>query len=72
MIKGGEFLIKDQEAKDIFIPEEFTEDQLMMASATKEFVEKELDPHRERFEKKDYKLTWRTINHLITWFNGRG
>ena len=57
MIKGGEFLIKDQEAKDIFIPEEFGEDQLMMASATKEFVEKELDPHREQFEKKDYKLT---------------
>ena len=53
MIKGGEFLIKDQEAKDIFIPEEFGEDQLMMASATKEFVEKELDPHREQFEKKD-------------------
>ena len=57
MIKGGEFLIKDQEAKDIFIPEEFGEDQLMMASATKEFVEKELDPHREQFEKKDYQLT---------------
>ena len=57
MIKGGEFLIKNQEAKDIFIPEEFGEDQKMMASATKEFVEKELDPHRERFEKKDYKLT---------------
>jgi alkylation response protein AidB-like acyl-CoA dehydrogenase len=57
MIKGGEFLIKDQEASDIFIMEDFSEDQLMMASATKEFVEKELDPHRERFEKKDYKLT---------------
>ena len=57
MIKGGEFLIKDQEAKNIFIPEDFSEDQLMMASATKEFVEKELDPHREQFEKKDYKLT---------------
>ena len=57
MIKGGEFLIKDQEAKDVFIPEEFGEDQLMMASATKEFVEKELDPHREQFEKKDYQLT---------------
>ena len=48
---------QDQEAKDIFIPEEFGEDQLMMASATKEFVEKELDPHREQFEKKDYQLT---------------
>jgi alkylation response protein AidB-like acyl-CoA dehydrogenase len=57
MVKGGEFLIKDQEAKDIFIPEDFSEDQLMMASATKEFAEKELDPHRERFEQKDYKLT---------------
>jgi len=57
MIKGGEFLIIDQEAKNIFIPENFLEEQLMMASATKDFVEKELDPHRERFEKKDYKLT---------------
>ena len=57
MIKGGEFLIKDQEAKDIFIPEEFIEEQKMMASATTEFVEKELDPNRERFEKKDYQLT---------------
>ena len=57
MIKGGEFLVKDQEAKNIFIPEDFSEDQLMMASATKEFVEKELDPHRGQFEKKDYKLT---------------
>ena len=47
MIKGGEFLIKTQEAKDIFIPEDFLEEQLMMASATKEFVEKVLDPHRE-------------------------
>ena len=57
MIKGGEFLIKEQESKDIFIPEEFTEEQKMMASATAEFVEKELDPHRERFEKKDFQLT---------------
>jgi len=57
MIKGGEFLITDQKSNDIFIPEEFTEEQKMMASATTEFVEKELDPHRERFEKKDYKLT---------------
>jgi alkylation response protein AidB-like acyl-CoA dehydrogenase len=57
MIKGGEFLIKDQHAKDVFIPENFSEEQLMMSSATKEFVKKELEPKRERFEKKDYKLT---------------
>ncbi len=57
MIKGGEFLIRDQESKDIFIPEDFTEEQKMMASATTDFVGKELDPYRERFEKKDYKFT---------------
>ena len=34
MIKGGEFLIKDQEAKDVFIPEDFSEAHLLMASAT--------------------------------------
>ena len=38
-IKGGEFLIKNQEANDIFVPEDFTEEQLMMASATTHFVE---------------------------------
>ena len=38
MTKGGEFLIKEQESKNIFIPEEFTEEQKMMASATNEFV----------------------------------
>ena len=57
MIKGGEFLITDQKSKDIFIPEDFSENQLMMASATKEFVEKELDSNREKFELKNYKLT---------------
>ena len=57
MTKGGEFLIKEQESKNIFIPEEFTEEQKMMASATNEFVAKELDPHRKRFENKEYKLT---------------
>ena len=28
--KGGEFIIKDTEAADIFIPEEFDEEQLMI------------------------------------------
>ena len=53
MIKGGEFLITEQESKDIFIPEDFGEEELMMSTATREFVKKELEPHRERFEKKD-------------------
>ena len=56
-IKGGEFLIRAQEASEIFIPEDFNEEQMMMAQATSEFIDKEVLPHRERFEKKDYAFT---------------
>jgi alkylation response protein AidB-like acyl-CoA dehydrogenase len=55
-LKGGEFLVKDLKAEDMFIVEEFSEDQKMMADAASEFVEKEIVPNRERFEQKDYKL----------------
>jgi alkylation response protein AidB-like acyl-CoA dehydrogenase len=56
-IKGGEFLIRAQEASEIFIPEDFNEEQMMMAQATSEFIDKEVLPHRERFENKDYQFT---------------
>ena len=39
MINGGEFLITDQESKDIFIPEEFTEEQKMMLKEMSKRVE---------------------------------
>lgn len=56
-IKGGEFVIRDARPEEIFIPEDFSEDQKMMAKATTEFMEKEVVPQRERFEKKDYEWT---------------
>ena len=37
-IKGGEFLIKDIEASQIFIPEEFTEEQQMIAQTCLDFL----------------------------------
>ena len=49
-IKGGEFLIRETEAQDIFIPEEFTEEQRMMATACQEFIDKEIDPIRDRID----------------------
>lgn len=55
--KGGEFLIKDIEAKDIFSIEELNEDQKMMRDSAKEFIDREVVPNRERFEKKDYAYT---------------
>jgi len=49
-INGGEFLIKETEAKNVFIPEEFSEEQQMMAQATKDFIEKEIKPNVERMD----------------------
>ncbi len=56
-LKGGEFLIRDISSDEMFVPEDFSEEQQMMANATTEFIEKEVVPHRERFEKKDYDFT---------------
>ncbi|PKP13842.1 MAG: acyl-CoA dehydrogenase [Bacteroidetes bacterium HGW-Bacteroidetes-3] len=56
-IKGGEFLIKEIKSEDIFVSEEFTEEQKMMKDAVIEFIDREVWPLKERFEKKDYALT---------------
>ena len=56
MIKGGEFLVKETNYKEVFIREEFGEEQLMMLNATEEFSNLEIKPNLMRFEKKDYKL----------------
>ena len=41
-LRGGEFLIKDSEAADVFIPEEFDEEQVMMRDAVRDFVDTEI------------------------------
>ena len=43
-IKGGEFLIKEVEAHQIFIPEEFTEEQQMIAETCRDFLKTEVHP----------------------------
>ena len=44
LTKGGEFLIRETKAEDIFIPEEWTEEQLMIAQTCREFLEQEVYP----------------------------
>ena len=55
-LKGGEFLIKETQAQDIFIREEFGEDQKMMLESTQDFNEREIRPVLKRFEEKEYAL----------------
>lgn len=55
-LQGGEFIIKETEAKDIFIPEEFSDDQKMMAETCSDFLDKEIMPNIDQLDKHDRKL----------------
>ncbi|GGE35460.1 acyl-CoA dehydrogenase family protein [Psychroflexus planctonicus] len=57
VIRGGQFLVKEAQPQDIFTPEDFTEEQKMMRDSVKEFVDREIWPKKEEFEKKNYALT---------------
>jgi alkylation response protein AidB-like acyl-CoA dehydrogenase len=57
LLRGGQFLVKETNCQDVFTPEDFSEEQLMMKDAVKEFVDREVWPNKARFEQKDYKLT---------------
>lgn len=49
-IKGGEFLIKETNAQDVFIPEEWTEEQKMIAQTCREFIEHEVIPKLDELD----------------------
>ena len=49
-IKGGEFLIRETDPKDVFIPEEFDEEQNMIAQTCKDFLAQEIYPNVERID----------------------
>ncbi|MBN1117027.1 MAG: acyl-CoA dehydrogenase family protein, partial [Bacteroidales bacterium] len=55
-LKSGEFLVKEVEAKDIFIPEEFDEEQKMIAQTCRDFLETEVYPNIDKTEKHDREL----------------
>ena len=56
-VKGGEFIIKDSKPEDIFTPEDFSQEHIMMKESVQEFIDREIWPYKERFEKKDYEFT---------------
>jgi alkylation response protein AidB-like acyl-CoA dehydrogenase len=50
-IKGGEFLIRKTTASEIFIPEEWNEEQQMIAQMCDDFIAQEIVPHLDRIDK---------------------
>ena len=55
--RGGQFIVKETKCEDVFTPEDFNEDQLMMRDSVKEFIDKEVWPNKDRFEKRDFAFT---------------
>jgi len=49
-IRGGEFLIADQTAGEVFTPEDLTEEQRMIGDTTRDFVDNEVRPNLEAME----------------------
>jgi alkylation response protein AidB-like acyl-CoA dehydrogenase len=50
-IQGGEWIIKEVKSEDVFIPEEFNEEQLMVRDMCSQFLDTEVIPVVERMDK---------------------
>jgi len=61
-LKGGEFLIRETEAKDIFIPEEWNEEQLMIAQTCREFLAQHIEPNLNRIDAQEEGLMVDLLN----------
>ncbi|MFO7613291.1 MAG: acyl-CoA dehydrogenase family protein [Bacteroidales bacterium] len=55
-LTGGDFLINEVSAKDIFIPEEFNEEQKMISQTCEDFLESEVFPMLDRIDKQELGL----------------
>lgn len=50
-LKGGEFLIKEEPAQSVFIPEEFSEEQKMFKEMTSDFIKNRIWPNVAKIDK---------------------
>ena len=49
-LKGGEWLVKDAEPSAVFIPEDFTEEELMIRDMCDQFLKSEVIPNLDRID----------------------
>ena len=57
-IKGAAFIVNETAAQDVFTPEDFSEEQIMMKESVQEFVNREIIPG-ERLKTKTMRLRMR-------------
>jgi butyryl-CoA dehydrogenase len=56
-IPGGSFLIEERKPEDVFTPEDFNEQHLLIAQTAEEFANKEIVPNIEKMEHKDFAIS---------------
>jgi alkylation response protein AidB-like acyl-CoA dehydrogenase len=56
-ISGGSFLLEERKPDEVFTPEDFTEQHLLIAQTADEFAVNEIVPHIEKMEHKDFSIT---------------
>lgn len=61
-LKGGEFLIRETEAQDIFIPEQWNEEQLMIAQTCTDFLAQEVWPIIDKIDSQEEGLNVKLMN----------
>ncbi len=55
-LKSGEFLVRESDAQEIFVPEEFDEEQRMIAQTCRDFLEAEVYPNLDKLDQGDREL----------------
>src|SRR5437879_11219628 len=56
-ISGGSFLLEARHPDEIFTPEDFTEQHLLIAQTAEEFAQNEIIPNIEKMEHQDFSIT---------------
>src|SRR5438067_4169891 len=56
-ISGGSFLLEERKGDEVFTPEDFTEQHLLIGQTAEEFAVNEIVPNIEKMEHKDFSAT---------------
>src|SRR5258708_33694782 len=56
-IPGGSFLLDSRQPDEVFTPEDFSEQHLLIAQTAEEFAQNEIIPNIEKMEHKDFSVT---------------
>ena len=61
VLKSGEFLVDEIPCQEIFIPEEFSEEQRMIAQTCQDFIDTEVYPNIDKIDSPDIQLMKETL-----------